>query len=108
MDKQSYQTYLRSRHWQRTRKTIIALIKTCVLCDSPQRLEVHHRHYRTLGSENVEDVTVLCHTCHTRYHQQQQAAKKRADKWTKPRSKQLTHKRRRTTTAWIVAFCILL
>ena len=28
------------------------------------RLEVHHRHYRNWGKEQLDDVTVLCHRCH--------------------------------------------
>lgn len=27
-------------------------------------LDVHHRHYRTLGCERLDDVEVLCKACH--------------------------------------------
>ncbi len=71
-----YYKYLRSRKWQRKRRMIIRKFKTCVLCDSDKRLEVHHRHYRNLGNETVEDLTLLCHDCHSRYHAYKKSLKK--------------------------------
>ena len=31
-------------------------------------LEVHHRHYDTLGNERLDDVEVLCSSCHRNEH----------------------------------------
>lgn len=37
----------------------------CQICNSKNRLEVHHRVYpEVLGTENVIDLTVLCYSCH--------------------------------------------
>lgn len=30
--------------------------------------ELHHRHYRNVGQEELEDVKVLCSICHAIYH----------------------------------------
>jgi 5-methylcytosine-specific restriction endonuclease McrA len=49
----------------------------CESCAAKGRLQLHHRHYETLGSERLEDVMVLCDTCHLR-ETKRQAALKRA------------------------------
>ncbi len=36
-------------------------------------LLAHHRHYRTFGNEQQDDVVVLCYVCHTDLHMRQQA-----------------------------------
>jgi 5-methylcytosine-specific restriction endonuclease McrA len=36
----------------------------CLLCNSGERLEVHHRTYERLGNELPEDLSTLCHECH--------------------------------------------
>jgi 5-methylcytosine-specific restriction endonuclease McrA len=33
-----------------------------------ERLEVHHKNYKSLGNENSEDVVVLCVNCHKNEH----------------------------------------
>jgi 5-methylcytosine-specific restriction endonuclease McrA len=40
----------------------------CQLCNSPDRLEAHHRTYERLGREEPGDLTCLCHRCHQEYH----------------------------------------
>jgi hypothetical protein len=41
----------------------------CTVCGSRDRLEVHHRHYRTLYRESVLDLDLLCHDCHSKHHE---------------------------------------
>ncbi len=66
---ESYDAYLASPEWQRTRRWALALASgRCQLCDAADRLEVHHRHYRRVGSEAPGDVIVLCADCHARFH----------------------------------------
>ena len=43
----------------------------CERCGDNRKgfLNVHHKHYRTLGNENINrDLAVLCRNCHAEYH----------------------------------------
>jgi len=42
----------------------------CMICNSSQDLNVHHRSYQNLGLElwDTSDLIVLCNTCHFLYH----------------------------------------
>jgi hypothetical protein len=31
-------------------------------------LDLHHKHYRTLGEEGLDDVELLCRACHDKQH----------------------------------------
>lgn len=62
-----YDTYLQSETWRATRAA--ALARAAFLCQGPgcveqAGLEVHHRHYQSLGSEAWGDLQVLCPACH--------------------------------------------
>lgn len=66
-----YLSYIQSPEW----KAIAEQAKDragrrCQLCNSPDRLEAHHRTYAHLGNEadHMGDLTCLCHSCHTNYH----------------------------------------
>jgi hypothetical protein len=37
------------------------------------QLETHHKHYRTLGNEEFDDVNVVCKACHI-YLEEERAA----------------------------------
>ncbi len=65
----TYPQYLASRHWKRTkaRKERTAGHK-CERCRSDGRLQVHHKHYRTLWAETDADLETLCRVCHERCH----------------------------------------
>jgi hypothetical protein len=42
----------------------------CQVCNSPNRLDVHHRTYERFGgAELPADLTVLCRACHDLYHE---------------------------------------
>ena len=70
VDKKSYAAYLNSSSWKQKRK--IALKRACYrcqLCSQAQtRLEVHHNSYERLGREQIEDLCVLCTSCHKKHH----------------------------------------
>lgn len=71
-----YKAYLQSDHWKKTR--VIALERAnhhCQVCNSTDRLNVHHRTYERLGSEDPEDLTVLCESCHKLFHDNGRLAK---------------------------------
>jgi len=35
------------------------------------RLNVHHKHYKSLGREKLKDLLVLCPKCHAAVHKQE-------------------------------------
>jgi 5-methylcytosine-specific restriction endonuclease McrA len=38
------------------------------VCNATTSLDVHHRTYERFGHEDVDDLTVLCRTCHDLFH----------------------------------------
>ena len=64
-----YRTYLQSEAWQHKRRWVLFRDgRQCQHCGSRTQLEVHHRHYRNLGCEKLEDLITLCKTCHQQQH----------------------------------------
>ena len=60
-----YAMHLASSAWRIFRQLVLARDKDrCVLCNSDECLEVHHRTYERLGKEDVADCYALCHLCH--------------------------------------------
>lgn len=39
----------------------------CQVCNSPDKVQVHHRTYERRGNERPADLTVLCAFCHIRF-----------------------------------------
>ena len=71
-----YSEYLKSDHWKETRLTILDRDgERCVICNSKDRLEVHHRTYERLGEELPDDLCTLCHDCHDTFHVHRQLAR---------------------------------
>lgn len=65
----AYNRYLNSSRWQRKRAAKLASVgHRCEKCPSRKRLEVHHLSYAHFGDEPLEDLQVLCHSCHRRAH----------------------------------------
>lgn len=74
MNKTDYAKYLQSEHWLEVRSRLLGDgPEWCVRCDMPrwlariaydQDLHIHHKHYRTLGSEAPDDLEILCRRCH--------------------------------------------
>lgn len=70
-----YGAYLKTQHWQKTRKAALERAEhRCQLCNTPNKLEVHHRDYTRKGYERPADVTVVCADCHARQHGVMRAA----------------------------------
>lgn len=64
-----YSEYIKSDGWKIRRQRALALAENrCQVCNSPARLQVHHRTYERLGHERDADLIVLCHDCHTLFH----------------------------------------
>ena len=66
----TYREYIRSNQWKRIRRLAIKHYGgRCSVCGAKDRLEVHHRHYKTLFRERMEDLSVLCNGCHRNEHE---------------------------------------
>lgn len=63
-----YTEYLLSNHWIQFRSKILEDRKLCQNCGVKERLNIHHKHYKSLGREKGTDVIVLCQKCHHRFH----------------------------------------
>jgi hypothetical protein len=71
-----YHEYLKSEHWQETRKAALKRADyRCQVCNGTKRLEVHHRTYERLWMENDADLTVLCDECHGLFHKNRRLQK---------------------------------
>jgi len=66
MSRPDYKKYMTSREWKEKRAEAIDFYKgTCQNCGCKSgSMFVHHIHWRTLGSECMEDLTLLCEACH--------------------------------------------
>lgn len=65
-----YEHYTLSGAWRKRRKRKLKSVKhTCERCGSKVRLQVHHKHYRTVGREKNSDLEVLCESCHDKHHE---------------------------------------
>ena len=64
-----YQDYLRSPWWVNVSRMERSQFGSCVACDKSDDLHVHHRHYESVGRENIyTDLTLLCGSCHSLVH----------------------------------------
>ena len=65
-----YAVHLGGLYWRRIRyRKFIAVDWICERCgDQPAELEAHHRHYDTLGFEEIDDLEALCGECHRLEH----------------------------------------
>jgi len=64
-----YAEYLQSEHWQHVRRAKLAEASECEAEGKHDgALEVHHKHYDTLGKESLDDLIVLCAKHHTERH----------------------------------------
>jgi len=75
----------KKRHYKRVRDFILSHKKQCAFCgiDDPELLVFHHKDPRTKEYEicdmqtfrafqnEVDKCVVLCHNCHTRFHQKE-------------------------------------
>jgi hypothetical protein len=66
----TYAAYLDSPHWQglRLRYAASGRPKRCAVCHDPA-YELHHRTYRRLGRERLDDLVPLCHRHHEAIHE---------------------------------------
>lgn len=64
-DKSFYDEYINSPEWDSIRRGMLRKAEfRCERCFANEPLEVHHRHYDTLGFESYSDLEALCKECH--------------------------------------------
>lgn len=61
-----YEEYIRTELWKnKRRERLIIDDNECQLCCSKEGLQIHHKHYNSLGNEDVKkDLLTLCQRCH--------------------------------------------
>jgi hypothetical protein len=67
----SYSEYLKTPHWKDVRKRYWNCKlhrRTCYACGSNDNLQVHHKSYRRIGNEHLNDLCLLCDNCHRETH----------------------------------------
>lgn len=65
-----YDEYLKTDHWLHVREAALERDGyRCRLCNSTERLNVHHRTYERRGEELPGDLTTLCQPCHESFHE---------------------------------------
>jgi len=66
-----YFEYIQSPSWKRRADAAKKRAGyRCQVCNSPDRLEAHHRTYERLGHERPDDITVLCAKHHRQFHKE--------------------------------------
>ena len=89
MNKEEYYNYLKSVKWKNKRKLVIEdRDGKCEICNSKEKLEVHHLTYKNIFNEPLCDLQLLCHQCHSKIHKKKIRKKKNKkysewDKWKK-------------------------
>ena len=69
----SYHKYLQSNHWKKKRQDFLEskLYKNgCEICNSTKKINIHHKTYKRIGNEKLNDLTALCEECHLKLHEE--------------------------------------
>lgn len=67
--KMKYTDYLLTSHWKHfSSEARKHYANKCVLCDSTDKLHIHHKIYKNIGRETFNDVVCLCSKCHRMVH----------------------------------------
>ncbi len=68
-----YSAYIQSRAWKIMRQRRLSLDGgKCQVCGSNFELDVHHKTYKRLGHENMDDLVTLCRPHHRKIHEDSQ------------------------------------
>ncbi len=69
LPKWQYQNYINSLEWRKKRQQYFdsKLTQKCLVCDS-QTVDLHHRTYKRLGKEWLNDLVPLCRQHHDECH----------------------------------------
>lgn len=84
-----YLEYLKSAEWAQTKIDLfLSRGKKCELCESTNKIAVHHRTYDNIFNEEPSDLIILCGHCHFKIHKKQILKKKKLK--SKPKYPKLT------------------
>jgi 5-methylcytosine-specific restriction endonuclease McrA len=66
----TYEEYLRTPYWKATSEHARRMFgEICFRCGKAGARHVHHKHYRSLGQEDLlRDIEILCAGCHMKHH----------------------------------------
>jgi 5-methylcytosine-specific restriction endonuclease McrA len=68
-DRILYDQYINSNLWKNKRQYALAHYGVrCEDCGSTYSLQVHHKTYINFGDEDIDDLSVLCRSCHDLKH----------------------------------------
>ncbi len=77
----SYKDYLNTKHWQLIKRIKFNyFVHECAKCQSRVGLELHHKHYESLGKEDLDDLVYLCRECHQKTHDDKKSLKNTYDR----------------------------
>lgn len=69
-DKISYRNYLQTKKWKEKRRAKLDINDCCEICGSKGNLHIHHKTYKNIFDEKLEDLQTLCKDCHLSIHRQ--------------------------------------
>ena len=89
-----YRYYLQSDTWKSIRQKALEFYGTiCCRCGE-HGTDVHHKTYeRVGGQELMEDLEVMCRSCHDAYHRVQRAYKKKSNRQPSKKKRKGIHER---------------
>lgn len=68
-DRTLYDLYINSNLWANKRQEALAHYgERCEECGSTYSLQIHHKTYVNFGDEDIDDLSVLCKSCHDLKH----------------------------------------
>ena len=68
----TYSEYLQTEHWKDVKKRFWSSKLhhgECQVCGAKTNLQVHHKTYKRIGKEHLNDLCLLCGNCHTKTHE---------------------------------------
>jgi hypothetical protein len=64
-----YHVYLKSTEWKIIRDKVVERDNgMCLYCKTKPAQEVHHKHYKTIYKEKIDDLESVCSDCHRAIH----------------------------------------
>jgi len=61
---------LNTKHWKevKSRTNKSKFKKECYCCNEKEKLQLHHKTYKRVGNEKLNDLIWLCQKCHSESH----------------------------------------
>ena len=67
--KNVYHAYLQTKEWYDKRNQVLKFSDyKCNRCEETENLQVHHLNYNSIGDESMNDLEVVCKSCHKGIH----------------------------------------